>query len=288
MSSFDALAAPSAPLPPDVRAAFDEHLARGTAGTSFERALSAGAASRSIGVAFALGYEAALHRLVPSIAPAELASLCVTEAAGGHPRDVRCAFDGARVTGEKRWATLAPIADALLVLAVRGERDGRKDFALVRVPRDAPGVSITPLPATPFAPEVPHAVVALAGAPGVALPGDGFDDYARPFRTVEDAHVVGAVGAHLVVRARALGATPALWSPVLAALAALSAAAALDPRDPLGHLLIEGALPQIEGAMKALAAGPAPELSPELPLLTIAARAREQRTLGAAARWGRA
>ena len=248
--------------------------------------MAVGRASPSVGVAFALGYQVALHRLVPSLLPTELASLCVTEARGGHPRDVRCTFDGARLSGEKHWATLSPLADALLVLAVRGERGGKKDFALVRVERGAPGVSIHAMPPTPFAPEVPHAVVTLSDAPGVALPGDGFDDYARPFRTVEDLHVVGAIAAQVVARARALGATPELWLPALSALAALSVAASLDPRDALGHLLLAGALPQVGAAFAALAGGPAPELARDLPLLSIAERARALRTKAALDRAG--
>ncbi len=276
--------ASATPLPSDVRAAFDAQVGLSPTARPFERALLVGAASPSVGIAFALGYQIALHRLVPSLSPGELGSLCVTEAGGGHPRALACAFDGARLTGEKRWATLSPLADALFVLSVRGVVADKKDFALVRVERGAPGSSIAVGAPTPFAPEVPHATLSFDRTPGAALPGDGFDHYVRAFRTIEDTMVMTAVGAHAVAKARSLGAPAELWLPALSALSALSVAAPLEPRDPTGHLLIAGASPQLVGALEAMAAGPMPELARDLPLLAVAGRARELRTKAALAR----
>ena len=57
------------------------------------------------------------------------------------------------------------------------------------------------MPATPFVPDVAHATVTLARvtiAPEARLAGDGWSDYVKPFRTLEDLHVQAAITAWLV------------------------------------------------------------------------------------------
>ena len=64
------------------------------------------------------------------------------------------------LNGEKTFATLASVADELLVVASRGmEADGKNRLRLVRVKPSAKGVDIVRAPETPFAPEIPHAIV---------------------------------------------------------------------------------------------------------------------------------
>ena len=93
-------------------------------------------------------------------------SLCATDAGGAHPRSIATRLDkrgGALVlNGEKTFATLAPLADELLVVASRGlEADGKNRLRLVRVKPTAAGVEIVPRDPMPFAPELPHALVRL-------------------------------------------------------------------------------------------------------------------------------
>ncbi len=71
-----------------------------------------------------------------------------------------------------------------------------------------PGVRLLPMPATRFVPEVPHARVQLDDVhveDDELLPGDGYDAYVKPFRSIEDMHVTLAVLAYLLREARQRG-----------------------------------------------------------------------------------
>ena len=48
----------------------------------------------------------------------------------------------------------------------------------------------------PFVPEISHGTVAFSDVPvdsGSILPGDGYSEYIKPFRTIEDLHVFAAI-----------------------------------------------------------------------------------------------
>jgi hypothetical protein len=75
----------------------------------------------------------------------------------------------------------------------------------VRVAADAPGVKRTPMELTKFIPEITHAEITIDDThvmPEAVLPGDGYTQYLKAFRTVEDVHVHAAVLGHLVRVAR--------------------------------------------------------------------------------------
>ena len=215
-----------------------------------DRAIAAGFAADRVAWAFASGYQAALQALFPAIADDTLAALCVTEAAGNHPRAIgtklRHTGDGWRLDGAKRWTTLGPQGALFLVLArdvaAPGERPALK---VARVPSGAPGVRVEAMPATRFVPEVPHAQLHFEGVElddDALLPGDGWAHYAKPFRTVEDAHVHAAVLAYLLREARRLGWPHAWIERAAALLLALRALAAEDPSRATTHLALAGIL----------------------------------------------
>lgn len=172
-----------------------------------DQAILGGFAADRVAYAFASGYQAALRALVPDLPADCLASLCVTERGGGHPRAVETSLtaigpDSYRLSGRKRWATLSSDAGVLLVAASTGtDAAGRNRLRLVRVESTAAGVTLTRMAAPPFTPEVSHAEVELSGVlvhERDLYPGDGFARYVRPFRTIEDVHVTAAVFAYLV------------------------------------------------------------------------------------------
>src|SRR5688572_16506202 len=163
--------------------------------TTAGRALCAGLASDRVGYAVLGGYDAALRRL---LAPRAIrrASFCVTEeGGGGHPSTMQTRLDERDgnwfVTGRKSFATLASHAEVYVIIGTVGEAHaGRKPLRAALVGRNAPGLALVARPALAFVPEVPHSALELTDVPVTELlPGDGYDRYVKPFRTVEDAHV---------------------------------------------------------------------------------------------------
>lgn len=259
---------------------------------TLDRAMLAGARADRLGYAFASGYQAALASLFGARGPS---SMLVTEAAGGHPRAIAStltrAGDAYVLRGEKRFATLAQVAETLYVLAKDGERGDVPSLRVVALPRTRPGVALEDMPETPFCPEIPHATARFTdvhvGASEL-LSGDGYADYVKPFRTVEDLHVFGAalgLAVGLCVRARL---EAAITERFLAHALMLRGLAALDLRAPGTALALDGALMLARDALSAL-----PELlrdrdpsSAELfardtGLFRVAASARAARTMKA-------
>jgi acyl-CoA dehydrogenase len=212
------------------------------------------------------------------VAEGEGVALAATEEGGGHPKAILTSYSAGLVTGSKAFVTLG--AEAERVLVVCREPAGR--LRVVSVTPRQPGVTVTPLPPTPFAPEIPHAAMRFEGVPGEALPGDGYDDYLKPFRTVEDIHVFAAAIGYL----REVGRRSMWRAETLARLAAVGAAlvalARQDPRAPETHLALAGALDlgrQVIDAcdFQAVDADEAARWRRDRPLLDIAGKVRALR-----------
>src|SRR6185312_4000420 len=113
--------------------------------STVDRAAAGGFLADRLGYAFLAGYRAALARLAPSLSRA---SLCATESAGAHPRAIATRLQQSSdpnfhvLTGEKTFATLASVADVLLVVASRGEEGGRNRLVVARIPASRPGITI--------------------------------------------------------------------------------------------------------------------------------------------------
>jgi len=215
-----------------------------------DRAIAGGFDADRVAWAFASGYQAALHALFPGLPEDRICALCVTEAEGNTPRAIRstlrAAGGGWLLDGAKRWTTLGP-SGAFFLVAARDEAASteRAAIRLTRVESGAPGVTIRSMPETRFVPEVPHAQLQFERvqlAADALLPGDGYEAYVKPFRTVEDAHVNAAVIAYLVREARRL-AWPHAWIERAAAhLHVMRALASDDPSRPATHVALAGAL----------------------------------------------
>ncbi len=266
---------------------------RAAAASTIDRAALGGACADRLGFAFAAAYAEALHALVPSLG-GRIAALCATEDGGAHPRAIRTALvlddtGGYTLTGRKRWATAADGAADLLVVASLGADDaGRNRLRVARVSTHAPGVRLT-VTTAPFVPEIPHAEVELDHVRVAAddvLPGDGYDRYLKPFRTIEDLHVHAALLAYLagVVRRHALA--PALLERAFALLAATRSLAAGAAAAPATHLALAGLLDLVTAFVTDLEAAwsaPAPASDEharwqrDRPLLRVAASARTAR-----------
>ena len=115
---------------------------------------------------------------------------------GAHPKLLTARAepdgDGFRITGEKAWVSNGPSADVFIVLAITAEHDGRKRYSALLVPRDAPGVALTDMPAFHALRPSRHCGLVLDGVrvPRSALlgvEGGAYETMALPFRDVEDA-----------------------------------------------------------------------------------------------------
>jgi acyl-CoA dehydrogenase len=226
-----------------------------------DRAVAGGFVSDRVGFAFASGYEAALHALVPSMPADAVGGFSVTEARGNHPRAIETRLErtaeGYSVTGSKRWSTMAPLSDLLVVVATTGAQvEGRPELRAVVVDRRAPGLTVTEMPAPAFVPEVPHAELELAQvaiAESAILPGDGYTDYVKAFRTVEDLHVNSSVLGYLLSVGIRNGWPDALVERLVAAVAAARSLAPLDAKRPETHVALAGLLSDVASIVEAAA-----------------------------------
>jgi hypothetical protein len=220
----------------------------------FALSVAGGLAADRAGWAFASAYQAALRALVPGLADDVVAAFCVTEATGNRPRDIHTTFRDVgngrlAITGAKRWSTLGPGSTLLLVVGQASPAAdapaARSNLNVVPVPADAPGVIVEAMPPAAFVPEVPHARIRLDEvevSAGSLLPGDGYDRYVKPFRTIEDTHINAALMAWLLRETRVRGWPAAYAERLVAALAALEHVSTMDPASPACHLALTGAL----------------------------------------------
>lgn len=157
-----------------------------------ELAILGGYQAATPGLAFLAGYQAALRALWPA-APGRLGAFCVTEQRRLRPEDMQTRVSAGKLNGSKDFVTAGDSADWLLVSA-RVEPEGATPrLAVFKIDSSSEGVLIVPGTPLPMLPDVPHARLQLRNAQGEGLPGDGWEQYVKPFRTLEDLHVLAAV-----------------------------------------------------------------------------------------------
>lgn len=297
LTAQDSLVAVLAPPPcsqADGAPAFLASLAGDSAESGpWDVAVRGGLLADRLGYAFIAGYQAALSALIPS-RDRRPAALCATEDGGAHPRAIATRVDEGRLNGAKTFVTLGEQAEQLFVLAKEGEQAGRPQLALLGVDRNADGVVIEPMPPMPFVPEIPHARVRFSDVRTFErLPGDGFGDYVRPFRTVEDVHVHTAFVAWLTATAGRHGWSRAAITRGASLLTSLRDLSARDPSSPATHVALAGAIDAARALGRELepAWASAPEEARarwqrDRPLLEVAAKARAARLERAWSRLG--
>jgi len=172
-----------------------------------DMAIAGGFLSDCPAYAFAVGYWAALHRLLPDLPKAPVPALCISEREGAHPAKIKCRLEKTAdrwlLNGKKHFVTCGYEAELLLVAASTGtDPDGKKRLRLVRVAKVQSGITLKPLDkAIAILPEISHGAVEfsdVAISPEDILPGDGYLAYIKPFRTIEDLHVMAAIAGHLL------------------------------------------------------------------------------------------
>ena len=281
---------------PDLWRAYAEERSGGR--PPLESAVRVAARADRLGQAFAVGYPAALEHLVPGVKLP--CALCVTEAGGNSPRSIATTLeasgDGYELSGTKTFVTFGTSARSLIIAAKAGEKpDGRPDLAVVHIPATRDGVILEELPPTPFMPEVVHARVTLESVEvrrDERLPGDGYLAYVKPFRTIEDLHVVAATLGYVLGLARRAGGAPGLVAELSAHLVSLAGLRGGEPLDPRIHVALHGCYERVVQVLEGrdfrwlLDAAGEPERARwerDAKLLSIAQKAREARFASAVA-----
>ncbi len=266
-------------------------------GALVRAALLGGWRADRLGFAFVAGFHAALGALVPGLASNHRTALAASEEGGAHPRRIHATLVAAEggewlLSGEKRWSTLAPLADTLLVVARTGlDPQGRPSLRVARVARASEGVSVTTMPESPFAPEVPHGAIRFSEVrlrEEDLLPGDGYLDLLKPFRTVEDLYVTaGVLGYALSLAARA-DAPESARADLLSTALSTATLCDADPREPIVHLMLASLLTRVSqqlaaapGWLRVIGGVEEQRWARDAPLLQVASGAREARRLRA-------
>jgi hypothetical protein len=257
-----ALLSASREPPIDSCAALRRHAMRAPEHT-IDRAALGGLAAAGVGWAFACGYEAALAPLDPAATcNGTLTALCATEEGGGHPRAIRTTLapapgGGYTLSGRKTWVTLGAEADVLLVVASVGvDERGRNRLRVARIPASREGVRLEEGGTAPFAPEIRHARAAFDGVAvedSELLPGDGYDTVLKPFRTIEDAHVMAAVLGWSIGVARASGWERVWIDEAVGLVLLLRTTGEQDPSRPETHVALAGAIASTKRLLDAAA-----------------------------------
>lgn len=211
--------------------------------TPFELAVLGGRAMTTPGLAFLIGYQAALRVLWPS-APASLGALCATEQRSVRPADMQTRIDDLRLSGRKDFVTAGSAADWMLV-AARCELPGTSPkLSLTVVYPGEPGVRLEALPVLPLMPDIGHAQLFLDNALCERLAGDGWDAYVKPFRTLEDLYVLSALCAWLYGVGQECGWPQALQLRLIGVLGGCAEGSRQCADAAVSHLLLGGLFAQ--------------------------------------------
>ncbi|WP_223484023.1 acyl-CoA dehydrogenase family protein [Pseudomonas sp. A-RE-19] len=212
----------------------------------FELAVVGGRLMATPGLAFLVGYQAALRMLWPS-APLSLGALCATEQRSLRVADMQTRLSDLRLSGRKDFVTAGDAADWLLV-AARSEEPGEVPrLSLAVVYPDEPGVRLEKLEPMPLMPDIGHGRLFLDNALCELLAGDGWDAYVKPFRTLEDIYVLSAMAAWLYGVGQDNDWPQTLQLRLLALLAGCAEVSRQAPNNPAGHVLLGGLFAQFDG-----------------------------------------
>lgn len=249
---------------------------------------------------FFTGYQEAIRRLLPGLPATAICAMAITETGGNHPQDIQTcivpADHGYRLNGEKRFITGGAHADRLFVAASIGVKDGRNRIRMVRVDRSAAGLTVAPMPPLPFIPEIAHYTVIFndVSVPSAqVVEGDGYTGMIKPFRTIEDLHVVGAVLGYFLGASRRFGWPAEIVEQVSILIVAVCALARQDPLSPAAHIAAGGLFRQFEALIEMIAplwASTDPETARrwqrDKAVLHVADRARKARLAAATRHYG--
>ncbi|MBC2715265.1 MAG: hypothetical protein HF978_08160 [Desulfobacteraceae bacterium] len=231
-----------------------------------DRAVVGGFVSNCIAFAFAAGYCSALQSLVPVLPKNAITCFCITEEGGGHPRVIKSqlvpllndADQGKTFTlnGKKKYITCAKEADLFLVAASDGIRDdGKNSIRMIKIDSKTPGIKIVPMKDIRLVPEISHGELIFTDVTIFEtdlLPGDGYIDYIKPFRTIEDLHISAGILGYLFRNACKYDWDRDIKESILSRIVSVRNLALSSSSAPEVHIVIGDVLKQIKELFKLL------------------------------------
>jgi len=232
-----------------------------------DMAIAGGFFADLVSYAFAAGYHSSLHRLVPSLPFDTITSFCVTEEDGGHPRAIKTKMESVksnkdglslfRINGTKKFITCASEAELFVVAVSSGVgADGKNHIRMVLLNRGMAGITVIPMKDLHFVPEISHGILRLEDVEvreADLLPGDGYTEYIKPFRTIEDLHVSAAILGYLF-RISCLYDWPReVKEKILCLMVTVRTLAGCDPNAPEVHITFGGVFSQLSDLLQAVA-----------------------------------
>ena len=202
-------------------------------------ALELGLRATTIGQAFALGYRCALQELLPTLPQDQWAAFCVTEEAGVHPKKLTTTLSSDNlISGEKSFVSMADKATQLIVIAVAGRNGDRPLLKAVKVSMPVVGAQVDVMPSMGMMPEVGHGKLTLENVPCEVLEGDGYLDFNKKFRTIEDAHLLMAFTSLILSKSVRFGLDDSLIDECLVIISSLFSLSFEDA--PINTLQLSG------------------------------------------------
>lgn len=225
---------------------FAELSEHATQASSCELAMLGGRLAATPGLAFLAGYQAALRALVP-LAPQGIGAFCVTEQRSNKPADIHTRLVDGQITGHKDFVIAGSAAQWLIVLARNDLAEQAPCLSAVLVSTDNPNITLQTGPALAMLPDISHGSVQFRQVHCQVLSGDGWDDYSKPFRSLEDGHVLAALCAWLYGQSLLDQWPQELQLQLIAVLAGLKETLAQPNKDVTSHLLLAAQLAQFSG-----------------------------------------
>jgi hypothetical protein len=130
--------------------------------------------------------------------------------------------------------------------------DDKNKIRMMKVDSNAPGVSITPMKIN-LVPEISHCELAFTNvtvSKSDLLSGDGYEDYIKPFRTVEDLHISAAMLGYLFRNACRYVWDREIRQRILGCIFTIRNLTLSPPGAPSVHIVTGDALRQVKELIK--------------------------------------
>lgn len=226
---------------------------------TLEMAVVGGFISDRVSYAFVSGYESAIRHMFPKLPKEAVVAFCVTEEGGGHPKAIQSTLmktdelsDGEKkwvLNGSKKFITCADEAELVLAAASTGTTsDGKNQIRIVLVDKKTPGISVELMDQLPFVKEISHGRLHfkdVALKESQILKGDGYNEYIKPFRTIEDIHVFGAILGYLFRVASIFDWPKNINEGLLSLITTIKSLAVCNPLSKEVHIVLAGVFRQL-------------------------------------------